>query len=146
MPGGDKRARSGALFRGFYRQLRIFREHEKLRGGDLLSGSWIIKINNVRNFLPWFLSGTLAPWSGSTSKGCLPSPQGGLRYCLLAKESCLLNFLGVKMQSSLRWNSSCLLPCRLQLGLHAVSCLVCKITLSDLKKERQHIGLGLLVC
>ena len=29
MPGGDKRVCSGALSRGFYRQLRIFQEHEK---------------------------------------------------------------------------------------------------------------------
>ena len=31
-PGGDKRVRSGALSRGFYRQLRIFPEHEKNLG------------------------------------------------------------------------------------------------------------------
>ena len=38
-PGGDKRVRSGELSRGFYRQLRIFRECEKeFRGVDLLSG------------------------------------------------------------------------------------------------------------
>ena len=38
MPGGDKRVHSGALSRGFYRQLRILREQEKLRGVDLLNG------------------------------------------------------------------------------------------------------------
>ena len=36
IPGGDKRARGGTLSRGFYRQLKIFREQKKsLRGGDL---------------------------------------------------------------------------------------------------------------
>ena len=29
IPGGDKRVRGGALSRGFYRQLRTFREHEE---------------------------------------------------------------------------------------------------------------------
>ena len=98
-PGGDRESVVVRCLRGFIGNWGFFENMKKLRGVDLLSRLWILKINNIRNFLPWFLSGTPAPWSGSISKGCRPSPQGGLRYCLLAKESCLLNFLGVKMQS-----------------------------------------------
>ena len=46
-PGGDKRARGGALSRGFIGSWGYLGMWKKLRGVDLLSGLWIFRINTA---------------------------------------------------------------------------------------------------
>ena len=73
-------------------------------------------------------------------QGHLPSPQGGLRYCLLKYKLRISNFLTWVLKYNLIFKVESFWPFTvLWLGLHAkLVCPVCKITSSDLKEERQH--------
>lgn len=114
MPGGDKRAKSRALSRGFIGSWGFWGTWYRLRGVDLLSDPWIFRIN--LNFLLWFLMRYLPSCSRCISnKATCPTPQDGLKYCLLKSKLRISYFLtSWVLKCNLIFKVESFLPCFFQ--------------------------------